>query len=410
MPVFSYHSFNADGVKEHGTIEASTEKRAFDTLQSRGLTVYQLDVGQTTLQSDVAWYRRDIQIGTKGLSYDEQAKAADLLATLFEAQLSAVEVFRIASTSSESPEVRRQFERVGQRIAEGAPIGDAFEAENRMFSPIFVSFLRISDQTNTLPRLLRDLGQFFQRQHVVREKVVSALIYPAILLVAASLLLLVVVLYLAPNLEPIFASVGKTPPATLGFLLAINSGLKSYWLVGVIGLCAIGGGLVIAVQRPSVRHVMWRFRLRMPLFGPLLRLSELARLTHALDLLLRSGMPLSRALSSAADAMGGHSGLAKTFTNASSAVESGAPASSVFLTDAHLSPLFKELFHIGEHTNKLASTLPAISTALTTQVDRRSQRILGLLTPFLTLVMGIGIGFLVYTLMGAILEVNELAF
>ena len=411
MPVFTYQGIDATGTNEYGSIEASSEKLAFDTLQSRGITVFELSQGGEVLpESDLPWYRRDIKFRSGQLAYEDQAITANLLAILFSAGLSATEVIRIAALSSEKPEIRRHFERVGQRVADGTSFADAFEAENRLFSPIFVSFLKVSDTTNTLPRVLKKLGQFFQTQNAVRQKVVSALIYPVILICAAIALLLVVVLYLAPSLSPIFSSVGKELPSTLSLLLSINAGLRSFWPIILGVMAAFFLALIMVLQLSQAKSTLSRLQYRLPIFGRLARLTALSQLSQATELLLSSGQPLAEALRTSAQIVNGSSGFRNLFHEAANSVEAGLTASVIFDADHHIPPTFKELFRIGEETNRLPTTLAALAESMSSLVDRQSERLLNLLTPVLTLVIGLGIGFLIYTLMGAILEVNELAY
>jgi len=410
MPVFTYQGIDSSGSDETGTIEASNEKLAFATLQSRGITAFELSRGDLPLGSQLPWYRRDIKLRGGHLPYELQAVTANLLATLFSAGLSATEVIRIAALSSEKPEIKRHFERVGQHVAEGSSFAEAFEAENRLFSPVFVSFLKVSDTTNTLPELLKELGSFFQKQNAIQQKVVTALIYPAILICAAITLLLVVVLYLAPNLSPIFSSAGKEPPSTLSLLMSLNSGLRHYWLIILGAIVGFVPALLALLQLTQVKTTLSRLLYRLPIFGSLTRLTALSRLSQTTELLLSSGQPLAEALRTSAQVMGGSSGFGERFREAADAVETGLSASVIFDEDRHIPPTFKELFRIGEETNRLPSTLAALSESMSAQADRQSQRLLNLLTPALTLVLGLGIGFLIYTLMAAILEVNELAF
>lgn len=410
MPVYSYHGCDSTGASERGTISASSEKLAFETLQSRGITVFELSIGAESTVSKIPWYRQEISFWGNELPYEDQAATADLLATLFGAGLSATEVLRIAALSSERSEVKRHFERVGQRVADGSSFSEAFEAENRLFSPLFISFLKVSDTANTLPQLLKELAMFFQKQNTVRQKVVSALIYPAILVVAAIALLLVVIFYLAPSLEPIFTSVNRKPPGTLTLLLSVNEGLRSYWFIVVGGSLGFIFLALAALQIPRVKSTFSRTLLRFPVVGKLMRLTTLSRLAQATELLLSSGQPLAEALRIAAQIMVGSSGFGSRFEEAAEAIEAGLPASTAFDGDPVIPPTFKELFRIGEETNRLPATLSALSESMSAQADRQSQRLLNLLTPALTLILGLGIGFLIYTLMGAILEVNELAF
>ena len=410
MPVFSYEGYDGSGAFDVGKIEARTEKLAYQILQSRGITVFSLTRGDAQTASDMPWYRRDIRLWRHGLPLSDQAIVADLLSALFGAGLSVGDVLRIVAQSSERPDVRHHFERVGQRTADGSGLAEAFEAENRVFSPIFVSFLSIGENANSLSPLLNRLAKYFDAQNNIRQKIITALIYPAILLCAALALLLMAVLYLAPGLEPVFSSVGVSPPGSLKGLLALNSGLRIFWpyllFAGIPGLFFI----LLALQSPAFKSMARSFWYRIPVLGPILRVSALARLIQSTEILLASGQPLAEALRTSAQFAEGTSYLALCFEDAADAVEKGLPAASVFDAEQSLPATFKALFRVGEETNRLPSTLSTLSRAMSLQLDRQSQRLLSLLTPIITLVVGLGVGFLTYTLMGAILAVNEIVF
>lgn len=410
MPVFSYQGCDSTGSIETGTIEVNNEKLAFEILQSRGITVFEISLGEKSLIPALPWYKRDIKFRHANLSFQEQATTANLFATLFDAGLSAPEAIRIAALSSEKPEVARFFEKVNQHVADGMTFASAFETENRLFSPIFVSFLKISDAANTLPDLLKDLAKFFEKQSSARNKILSALIYPTVLLVAAVVMFLVVSLYLAPNLEPVFTSADKEVPATLSFLLKVNTALRHHGLIILAGAIISTISLIVLFQTPTISSKLGEIRFKLPIIGKMIKLNTLARLTQATELLISSGQPLASSLRTASQVMGGASEIGNRFREASEAIEAGIPASEVFRNDQNMPPTFKELFRIGEESNRLQSTLAALSETMSSQADRQAQRMLVLLTPILTLILGLGIGTLIYTLMDAILEVNELAF
>ncbi|WP_170565682.1 type II secretion system F family protein [Ruegeria atlantica] len=410
MPEFSYQGYDATGTNDTGTINAATEKVAFETLRARGLTVVNLGIGPIHSNVSIPWYKRDIQLWRTHLPYQDQAIVADLLGTLFQARLPVVEVVRIAALSAERTDVKRHFERVGQHVADGVDFPRAFELENKSFSPIFVSFLQVSDTTNTLPNLLKELARFFRSQSQIRQKVLSALIYPTILVCAAIVLFFVIALYLAPNLEPVFASVGKDPPSSLSFLLWVNSTVRDLWWVILAGFSSIALALTIALQLPKTKSVLSGLKFQLPIIGALSYLAMLSRLTQSTELLLRSGQPLNDALRMSGQNMGNGSALGQKFIEAATSVETGLSASGVFDEDSRTPASFRELFRIGEKTNSLPNALAVLSDYTSSLVERKSQNYLSLLTPCLTLVLGLAIGFLVYSLMGAILEVNEIAF
>ncbi|WP_424831384.1 type II secretion system F family protein [Ruegeria sp.] len=408
MPLYSYRGYDKTGSSEEGTIDASSEQLAFEILKSRGVTVFHLAAGIAWPNEEIPWYRRDIRLSGAELSYQDQAIVAGLLATLFRAGLPVADVIRIAGLSADKKEVARHFERVGLRVADGANFPEAFRDENHIFSPVFVSFLKISDTANSLPALLYELSGFFQKQYAAKQKVISALIYPSVLVCASVALFLVIVLYLAPNLSPIFASVGREVPATIGILLSINLFLKSHWPLATLAVISVSLSTIAALQLPQIRSAASILKMRLPVFGSLLSLSTLTRLVQSTELLLRAGNPLSESLRSSAENMGVGTSLGSRFLEAADAVEGGRSAASIFDQDPALPSSFKELFRVGETTNNLPVTLLALSEHLSSDLERKSERLLGLITPALTLIMGTGIGFLIYTLMAAILEVNDI--
>lgn len=410
MPTFSYLGYSEEGLSEEGTIDAANEKMAFETLASRGVTVFELQQGAVTAASQIPWYRRDIKLFGEKLDPREQANTAQLMSTLASAELTAPDMVRLLAISSESQMIKLHFERVGQRLENGETLAEAFEAENKVFSPIFVSFLRISDTANTLPMLLEELATFFRKQADIQQKIMSALIYPAILLFAAIALLFVVVLYLAPNLEPIFSSVGKDPPVILTALLKTETFLRSNWFVLLFASAAALIGCLFTIQLPWGKNLISTIFYRLPLVGNAAKLASLSRITSATAMLLKSGQTVADALRNASNSLSLGGDLQRIFHAAASSIEQGSSASSVFADEASIPSSFAELFRIGEETNRLPSTLSALSETLSSQVERTTQRVLTLLTPALTLFLGLGIGLLIYTLMGAILEVNELAF
>lgn len=411
MSTFSYSGFGADGQSETGELDAASEAMAYELLQAKGITVFNLSASGEAGEVDVLpWYRRDISFGGKTIPLQEQAAIAGLLSTLFSAGLTVPEILRIVGLSSERKLVRRQFEKTGQRVADGNTLAEAFRAENICFSPLFASFLALADTANSTAPMMKSLSSHLAEQDRIRQKVLSALVYPAILVLAALGLLFVVVFYLAPNLEPLFSAMGRAPPPTLSGLLAIGAFLTKYGVLALtIGLLSFGA-LVAGLQNPAGKAKFIALNARLPLIGPLLRASTLSQLAQSVGLLLQAGLPLSEACRQSV-ASGDFAKLFHgTFEQAAEAVEQGQQASSVLRHDPMIPMTFSELFFIGEETNSLPASLKAASETLTAEVEHKSQRLLTLLTPSITMVLGLGVGFLIYTLMGAILEVNEIAF
>jgi general secretion pathway protein F len=234
--------------------------------------------------------------------------------------------------------------------------------------------------------------------------VATALLYPAILIVAAVAVMLIVALTLAPALAPLFAGEGREMPGSLAFFLGFGRFVSGWWPLLVLLL----GGAVVAVIW-GLRQGWGRVVFRLPLFGPLVRDAALLALVRSLALMLKAGRPLAEALRGLAQADAGGP-YAADLRAAVTALERGERAHVALAEGGHLPPMVRELFRVGEEANALVPVLEALSQTLQGQLDQSTQRLLRLLTPILTLVIGGAVGALVYSIMGAVLSINDLAF
>lgn len=404
MPSFQYVAFSADGEKEQGSVDAPTDEKAWDDLAMQGLTVVSLTSAATTIPrqrpSFFATSQARIPVGA-------QADLAEELAILFNAHLPAHEIVRILSVGAEHPTIRRHFIRMSRLLADGIAFPSAFERAGTGFSPLFSSLVQLGQTTADPAPTMQKLASALRRQEKLRAELTGALTYPAILACGALAVFFLMVLYLAPKLEPMFASVERPMPGTIAFFLAVRDLLlhDTYLLAALVIIGTVGLKLVTA--RSS--NVFSQLFARLPIWGNIAISTSLARLARSLNLMLAAGVPLSSALEQTAQQLATQS-FAADFAKAAASVQSGGTASVVFSETPRLPIVFRELFSLGERTNALPSIMDTLATLLEDAVERKTQRITKLITPVLTLIIGGGVGGLVYSVMAAILSVNDLAF
>lgn len=404
---FSYKGVDESGASDTGVLEAGSEHDAFMTLRSRGITVFELVEGDEPSRNNVPWYRRDIELFGSGLPLGEQATVAETMGVLFELRLPLNDTLHMLEHAVDSPRVRRHFVRTGQRVADGEPLAEAFQAAGAGFSPMFHILLRVSDAANTLSQTMSELSTYLRNQERVRAKLKSALIYPTVLVLASLGLLLVIVFYLAPSLEPMFSAVDKPMPGSIALFLSIGDLLREDgWLVLSVLVAVSFAGLIFTtgwhgqnLQRAIIR--------RLPVWGRISRQAELLRQVRAINMLLKSGMPYADALETVARFMG--AGGAQ-FEAAAEQLKQGGQASEVFASDRALPAIARDLLRVGEETNRLPDVLASLSRSLEDRLDAATQKAMQTITPTLTLGLGLAIGLLIYQVMGAVLEINELAF
>ncbi|MEO9515421.1 MAG: type II secretion system F family protein [Paracoccaceae bacterium] len=407
MARFSYKGVGADGKADEGWVDGRDTSEAYATLQSRGIAVFELNEGGAS-GTKIPWYARDIPLGRQGYGPADQAALAELIATLSKLGLPLTEMLRIMAANTANPSIRNHVERTSARVADGVPLAEAFEAAGAGFSPMFLQISRVAGVANTLPASMEDVARYLRRAEQTRSKVSSALIYPSILIVAGCVLMAVIVIYLAPALAPMFSALGRPMPSGLSMFLWIGAGFEQHGLFIVLTLAVGLAVIVIASLSDAGRRAKARLALRLPFVGSINRDALLLRHVSALAMLLRSGMPLVEALEASAN-LGEVSPYEPTFHAAAGSLRDGGRASAVFQAEPSMSELFQDLFSVGEAANRLNDTLPTVVQVLEQRLDRGIQRTLQILTPALTVILGGLIGVLVYSVMGAILDINAVA-
>lgn len=408
MPVFQYVAYNEHGRREVGIGEFASEIQAYEGIASQGLTVIEL-AQASTLGAGAP--KRNVwgALFERRIPTSQQAELADQLAVLFGAHLAARDVVRVITAGSERVAIKRHFRRLGRLLEDGTDFPSAFQRAGSGFSPIFYALLLIGQDSRDLVPLLRSLAGYLRRQDKFRSQISESLIYPALLVLGAILMLLFVVLYLAPSLAPMFVSLDRPIPAVLSFFLAIGSIIQSSTTLLFAASVTAGGVIVVLSQIDAGFIPLKKLESRLPLWGRITRTGSLARLTRATELLLAAGVPLAKSLRDTARILG-REPYAPLFARAADALEGGQTASEAFREDRSIPVLFMEMVKLGEETNTLPGILSTLATSLEEQQDRQMQRFTRLITPILTLVIGGAIAALVYSVMGAILSINDLAF
>lgn len=408
MPIYRYEGIDSHGQVGRGTVTAETEALALENVQALGLLATRIDV-ETGGAGRRPWYLMEIG-GANGrpLSLAEQASLATQLAVLFRAKLPLTAITDILAQSAENRRLQMLFTRIGGQVADGMSLGAAFEAAGARASPMFLSMLHLASTAADPDAGLAATAELLRKQSSARQNIIGALIYPAILIAAAVGVIGLISLFLAPNLVSMYEAMARPVPFSIALFVRAGVLIEAYGLYFVLALLSLGLLAVAGWNSRQVVHLRRRLVEGLPVVGPILRLSDLCQLIQSTGLLTRAGLPLAAALKTAAAGAAG-AGLKQTFTDATATLEQGGRASSVFAQAPGLPAVFAILFRVGEEANRLDEILPALAGDLEDRLARAIERMIRLLTPVLTLVIGGGIALLAYTVMGAIVSVNDLA-
>lgn len=399
MARFRYAGIDQSGSSETGEIEAGDRATAFETLKSRGVAAFELEALDGTSAN---WGKSRWRSGN-WVSVRDHADLADLLALLYETGLTTPEVVRHISETAANPEIRRIFQASQPRIADGSDLSVALNDLRSGLTPGFLTFTAVADRSNSHATVMRSAALFFRRRATLQQKLNSALVYPTILLCVSLALVALMIFFLAPTLATVFESTNAELPQTLSALLVLGEIARSpFFSIALIILLL--GVLIWLRRRGASTTLSW-----IPGLGRVAKLGALNQNLEAVRLLLKSGEPLPNALKTAAATSLEQSPITRALEAAADALDQGHRAAPAIAAEPQIPANIRALFQLGEETNRMPEILDAACLALDTEIETAIERWLSLVTPVITLILGLGIGALIYVLLGALLDVNQLA-
>lgn len=316
------------------------------------------------------------------------------LLSLVEAGLSLVEAIELMSYKSKEKEATRVLDQLLQHLREGLSLSAALAAQPDIFESMYVAIIRSSELTGDLEQALGRYLEYYKQSNQVREKVISASIYPVILLLVSSIVVLFLLGYVVPRFSHIYEDLGSDLPWMSRMLMQWGQLVEAQSAILLAGfLLFVFGGLYLIRQtttRRNIQMLIWRA----PVIGEKLHLYELARFTRTLAMLLAGGIPFVSAL----DLVGGmlsQPGLQRGLEQASRQVREGRQVSDAFGENALATEVGVRLITVGERSGELAQSMERIARIYEDQVTRWVEWFTRLFEPLLMAFIGLLIGLIV---------------
>ena len=330
------------------------------------------------------------------------------LARHLAASLPLDRALEILTTLVEDTKSRRIVVRLLERVRDGSSLAEAMSAEKNVFPKLCISMVRAGEEGGAVRAVLERVADFLVRSEAIRQKVISAMVYPAILTVVALGSIGLILTLVIPQFETVFADAGAKLPMTTRIVLLASQALRGYWLWILLVLAVLLAATQGLAKLEQVKLLRDRLLLRLPLLGSILTRFEVSRLCRSLAVLLANGVPAARALALAGATVGSRPMVEAIETLAARFKEGAALAPSLEAT-GRFPPLAVQLIQIGEETGRLAEMLQQIADIYDQEVERVLQRAMALLVPAITVVMGVLVALIMAAVMTAMVSVSELA-
>jgi len=406
VPSFRWSAINPGGDVATGVMEAPDRMAVVERLQRQG---------QIVLRADAAEGRRgwsdllQLELGrSRGLDKAALGEMTRELAIMLAAGQDLDRALRFVVDNTRNARAQRILGNVRDKVRSGSSLAAALAAEPRSFSKLYVGLVRAGEAGGTLPATLDRLAMLLERERSLSANLRAAMIYPALLTVAAIGSIMLLLGYVLPQFTPIFEQAGAELPAATRALMTIgaSAGTVAPWLLLVL----LVGALLVRqlLQRPDYRLKLDHLLLRLPVVGGLIRETLAARLTRTLGSLLQNGVALIPALGIAKDALGN---LAAAAAVEAAAVEAkGGAGLARPLASAGLFPARTiHLLQLGEEAAQLSSMALKAADIHDEQARLMVQRLVALAVPMITIAMGLAVAGIVSALLTAMLSLNDLA-
>jgi general secretion pathway protein F len=407
MPAYSFEALDAQGATQKGLIDADTAKAARGLLRARALVPLAVEPavnvgadGKGTGLHTTLWGGR--VFNATGLAVWTRQLAGLVAAGLpLERALSAL------SDEAEKDEERRLVASLRAEVNAGAPFARALGLHPREFSAIYTGVIAAGEQSGQLGTVLERLADDLETREALKNKLIGASLYPAIVTLVAIVIVVFLVSYVVPQVAGVFAGSKRALPWLTVAMLAISDFVRGYgWLM--LGLLVLGGiALVVARKQPPLRLRMDAAWLRLPLVGRLARGYNAARFASTLAMLALAGVPILRALQTAAETLGNQAMRADAL-EALVLVREGAPLASALASKKRFPPLVAMFARLGEQTGQLPVMLQRAAHQLGAEVQRRAMHLATILEPLLIVVMGAVVMLIVLAVLMPIIQLNQL--
>ncbi len=396
---FAFRAVQADGSIAEGEIAAMDKAAALAALRAKGARPIRL-VPQT---APAARHRMRTRRGRQAA-----ARLAGELAVLLGAGLPLDRALALAIANVDEAAAAQQFAEILGQVREGTPLSQAMRASPLLFPPVAAAMVEAGEANGDPGTALDRLARMLESAEDLRRLIGTAMIYPAALTIVASGVILLMLLYVVPQFETLFASAPGQLPAASRAVLAASHALREWgWLMLAMTVAA-GLAMRGALRRPEARRRLDALVLRLPQAGDLVRMAETARFAATLGALTEGNVPLPHALVLARRTVV-NTRIGDAIEQVAEGVRKGGTLAAPLAQSGVLPPIASGFLRTGEETSRLGPMLARLAEVLERDLRIRIQRLVGILAPAITVLLGATVAAIIAAIMSAIIGFNDLA-
>jgi len=409
---FSYKAIDASGAGQTGELDCASRGHAWDVLQQRGLIP--TDLLETAANAPPG-LRGQVKHFTAGFRKRDALMPRELvtmtqsLAALLNAGLTVDRALSIAAQLNARESVGTHLGRMAKAVRAGQSFADALAASGIALPAYYLSMIQAGELGGSLGRTMTRLGELVRKQLDVRERIRSALVYPALLAGVVLVTLILLVTFVLPRFEALFAESDVPLPWSTQLVLAIGNFTSRFWWLILIVIILLIGGVIAYIRSPEGRLRLDRWLLSSRWTYGLPAAIDTARMLQTLSTMIANGVPLASGLRIARGTLA-NSVLRQALDNVAQRVKAGESMTVALAAVAVFPPHAVQLARVGEETGRLEDMLREAAVILDEDSQRSLERLLALMVPLITITMGLLVAGLIGSVLVGLLSINELAF
>ena len=389
---FKYEALDTSGKPTSGIVNANNQDAAITALQRRGLTItaFNASSGAGGLMGQL----QSITLFGGRLSSRDLVLLSRQIATLFEAQVSALRVFRLLAEQTDKPFIRNVLVTISDDLQAGSSISKALSKHPKAFSDFYVNMVRAGEESGKLDQTFLYLADYIDRSYELSGKARNALVYPGFILMTFFAVMTLMLTVVIPKIGSIIADSGQQLPLITSIVLGFSNFLVDYGIFILIAIIIGGFFLYRFVQTPAGKLALNHLQLSVPYVGALFQKLYLARIADNMHVMLSSGISAVRALE-ITSAVVGNAVYEGILQEGVEAVKAGSSMSQTFNRYPKFIPsIMVQMLQIGEETGELGNILERLAKFYNREVNSAVDTLVSLIEPIMIVMLALGVGFL----------------
>jgi len=389
MANFSYKAVSATDKKIRGIIKASSEEGARKLLERQQFTVISLDEqnkGGLSLN-----FLKRVSIKDK-IIFTEQ------LGIMIKSGLSVTDALKSLQDETQNKYFSEAINDIRSQVESGTALSAALAAHPRIFPEVYIQVVRSGEVTGALDGVLNRLGQQLQKDYDLIAKVKGAMIYPIIVVSLLISVMIIIVTYIIPKLKDVFAEAGAELPMSTKILLFISDNTVKYsWAIVIVVILFIS--VFRLLTRKGQGQIIWHtVKMKLPVFGPFIKKIIFARFTQTFSSLSGAGVPVLKIFETTQN-ITGNVVISNEIKSIANDVKNGVPVSFAFRKSKHFPRMVAQLASVGEKSGEMQDVFELLANFYEKDVDNMAKNLSAAIEPLIMIVMGLGVGFILISVL-----------